>query len=581
MPRSHLTSLRISSALIDACLKEPYNLNRFLKDVLAGVTVGIISIPLAMALAMASGVPPQYGLYTATLGGFIVALTGGSRFSISGPTAAFVVILYPVSKQFGLGGLLTATFLAGILLIGMAVARLGRLIEYIPGSVTLGFTSGIAVVIATLQVKDFLGLSLASQPESYVERVWSLVMAMPTIHWPTVLVASLTLLVLLIWRKLNISFPGHLPAILVGTASAMVLSYYGFEVDTIGTRFTYELPNGLIGQGIPSQFPSFTWPWKMPGSSGEPIVWSWQTIQALLPAAFSIAMLGAIESLLCAVVLDNMTGRRHHANGELLGLGLGNMVVPFFGGIAATAAIARSVANFKAKAESPVSAMIHALFVLIGLLCLAPVLAYLPIASMAALLVVVAWNIAELHKVIDLAKKAPLGDILVLGLCFSLTVLFDMVIAISVGMVLASFLFMREIARMTRVSDITMNPKYLQQSISPYWAVYRINGPLFFAAADRIFAELSQICMEKKGIILYFGEVSLIDAGGLSALQRFIDQCRRHQTKVVITDLQFQPLRTLAKAHIEAVPGELMFAQTLSELLNQNDESITSKASAA
>jgi sulfate permease, SulP family len=568
MSRTHLTSFRICSALIDACIKERYGFKRFSKDILAGITVGIIAIPLAMALAIASGVPPQYGLYTAILGGFIVALTGGSRFSISGPTAAFVVILYPVSKQFGLGGLLTATFLAGLILIGMSIARLGRLIEYIPGSVTLGFTAGIAVVIATLQVPDFLGLSL-TDADTYIERVLNLVTALPSIYWPSLLVGSLTLSVLLLWPRLKLVFPGHLPAILIGVACSFVLMHYGFEVDTIGQRFTYHLSNGEVGQGIPPYFPKFDWPWTMPGPDGKAVIWSWHTIQALLPAAFSIAMLGAIESLLCAVVLDGMTGRRHHANGELLGLGIGNVIVPFFGGIAVTAAIARSVANFKAKAESPVSGMVHALFVLLALLCLAPVLAYLPMASMAGLLLMVAWNIAESHKIVALAQRAPIGDILIFALCFSLTVMFDMVIAISVGIVLASFFFMKDIANMTKVVDVTIHPKFVSQPIPANWAVYRINGPLFFAAADKVFSALSLLCAEKKGVILYLAEVSLIDAGGLSALERFIEECRRHKTSLVITDLQFQPLKTLAKAKIKAIEGELTFSSTLQDAISQ------------
>src|SRR5690606_7844568 len=259
----------------------------------------------------------------------------------------------------------------------------------------------------------------------------------------------------------------------------------------IGSRFTYMLADGSSGHGIPAVLPHFLWPWQQPGPDGMPLDWSLATLRALLPAAFSIAMLGAIESLLCAVVLDNMTGTRHHANSELLGQGIGNLVVPFFGGITATAAIARSAVNYRAGAQSPVASMIHALFVMAGLLALAPALSYLPMASLAALLLLVAWNMSEAHKVAGLVRKAPWGDVLVLLACLSLTVLFDMVVAITTGIVLASLLFMRDVSEMTRVSDISSSR---QQGLSgqldevpPGWTVFKIRGPLFFAAADRVF----------------------------------------------------------------------------------------------
>ena len=381
--RAHLFSLRIGHALRESCLQERYSRQRLLKDVLAGVTVGIIAIPLAMALAIASGVAPQYGLYTAIIAGFVIALTGGSRLSISGPTAAFVVILYPIAQQYGLGGLLLATVMSGVILVGMALVRLGRLIEYIPEPVTLGFTGGIAVVIATLQLKDFLGLNLTALPEHYVGKVTALVSAFPEAHLPSLAVALLTLAIMLLWPRFKTGVPAHLPAVILASVITLLLNRQGMDIATISSQFSYLLPDGSSGQGIPPVLPEWIWPWLQPGPGGSELTLSWALLRDLLPAAFAIAMLGAIESLLCAVVLDGMTGKRHSANSELLGQGIGNIIAPFFGGITATAAIARSAANVKAGAESPVAAMVHALVVLAGLVLLAPMLAYLPMPAMA------------------------------------------------------------------------------------------------------------------------------------------------------------------------------------------------------
>lgn len=569
--RAHLTTLRFASALRQACLEEPYGRRRLLRDLPAGITVGIIAIPLSMALAVASGVAPQYGLYTAMIAGLIIPLTGGSRFSISGPTAAFVVILQPVTQQFGLGGLLLASFMAGLMLIGMALARLGRLIEYIPESVTLGFTGGIAIVIATLQVKDFFGLPLQELPEFWPRKIEALASALPSLHWPELLVGLVTLAVMLLWKRLNVTLTGHLPAVVAGVATALLLGHYGHEVASIGSRFDFTLPDGTRGQGIPPVFPHFQLPWSWQTPSGESLL-SLATLRELLPAAFSIAMLGAIESLLCAVVLDGMTGRRHNANGELLGQGLGNVVVPFFGGFAATAAIARSAANYRAGAASPMSGVIHAFVVMAAILFLAKWLSFLPMASMAALLLMVAWNMSEAPKIVALVKKAPREDILVLATCLSLTVLFDMVIAIAVGIVLASLLFMKQLAAMTKVVDVTGHPKLVDRALPEGWRILKINGPLFFAAAERVFAELRREAEDMRGVILYMDGVSLLDAGGLSAFLKFVEDMNAVGTKVVVADLQFQPLRTLARATVEPVPGQLRFTATLAEAVDAVDE---------
>lgn len=567
--RAHLFSLRLAHALREACFDERYSSRRFGRDLLAGITVGIIAIPLAMALAIASGVPPQYGLYTAFIAGFIIALTGGSRFSISGPTAAFVVILYPIAQTYGLGGLLLASLMSGLLLLLMAFMRLGRFIEYIPEAVTLGFTGGIAVVIATLQLRDFFGLDIEQMPEYYWDKLAAVWQALPGLDGLTTLVAAATLAVMLLWPRLRTPVPPHLPAVIIGSLLAVVLNASGASIDTIGSRFSYLLADGTTGAGIPPFLPEFAWPWERPDASGKPLGISWDMVVELLPAAFAIAMLGAIESLLCAVVLDGMTGKRHSANSELLGQGIGNVITPFFGGITATAAIARSAANYRAGAESPVAAMVHALVVLLALVSLAPLLAYLPMAAMAALLMMVAWNMSEAPKSVHLIKKAPRSDILVFITCFSLTVVLDMVIAITTGILLAAVLFMREMAQMTRVTDITDSKRLAQTKLPPGWQVFKINGPLFFAAADRVFGDLAQLSASARGLVLNMDGVTILDAGGLSALTRLIDTCRRDGTRVVIADLQFQPLRTLARAGVRPEKGVVSFHPTLEEAINE------------
>jgi SulP family sulfate permease len=337
------------SAIIEACWKEKYSLARFTRDLIAGVTVGIIAIPLAMAWPLVAALRRNTALYRRCRR-YRHRTDRGSRYSVSGPTAAFVVILYPVSQQFGLGGLLVATLMSGVFLILFGLARFGRLIEYIPVSVTLGFTSGIGITIGTMQIKDFLGLQVAHMPEHYLQKVGALAMALPSINLGDAAIGVVTLGTLILWPRLRIRLPGHLPALLAGCAVMAVVNLVGGHVATIGSQFHYVLADGSQGNGIPQLLPQLVLPWDLPGSS---FTLSWASLQALLPAAFSMALLGAIESLLCAVVLDGMTGTRHKANSELIGQGLGNIVAPFFGGITATAAIARSAANVRAGGIVP------------------------------------------------------------------------------------------------------------------------------------------------------------------------------------------------------------------------------------
>ena len=530
---------------------EGYGKQKLIKDIIAGLTVGVIAIPLSMALAIASGVPPQHGLYTAIVAGIVIALTGGSRFNISGPTAAFVVILYPVTQQFGLSGLLMATLLSGIILVIMALSRLGRLIEF---------------TIGTLQIKDFLGLDIAQMPPHYIEKVQTILTALPTINWEDTAVGVVTLFVLTQWHKLRLPVPGHLPAVIIGTLMALALGQFGFSVETIGTAFQYTLSDGTTGHGIPNVLPEFALPWNIPNAQGEVINWNFDRIQDILPAAFSMAVLGAIESLLCAVILDNMTDTKHHSNNELLAQGLGNIISPFLGGITATAAIARSAANVKSGAVSPIASVIHALLVLFSLLFFANALSYLPLSSMAALLLMVAWHMANVPEIIRLARRSTKNEIAVLFTCLILTVLFDMVIAISVGVLLASLLFIRTIAEMTKAIEQPA-PEDLNDVLA-----YRISGPLFFAAADKLFADLHDKTVhtdhEIKHIVLQCDAVTVLDTGGIHALTHFVQHMLPHQ-QIYLCNMQFQPLRMLVKSNSVPELQKINYGSDLQDVFNK------------
>ena len=567
--RAHLFSLQLGHALRATVNRQYYSTGKFAQDLLAGLTVGIISIPLSMALAIGCGVAPQYGLYSAIVGSVVIALTGGSRFSVAGPTAVFVVLLYPIVQQYGLAGLLLTTMLSGLFLVLMAVFRCGRFIEYIPAPVTLGFTAGIAVLMATLQLNDLLGLALTDMPGHYWQQVNLIGSKLVDIDLASVVVAVFTLLVLWCWPKLKTVFSAHVPAVIAGSLLAILLSHFGWDVATIGSRFHYIFADGSIGSGIPSTLPNWQWPWARDSGEGYDLRLSWKLLSELLPVAFAIAILTAIESLVCAVVLDGMTGKRHSANSELLGLGIGNIVVPFFGGITASAALARSIANVKAGAQSPIAAVVHGVVVLVALLYLAPILAQLPMPTMAALLLGVAWDMLQVDTVKRFIKTAPRSDLWVFFICFSFTVLFDMVLAITAGILLATLLFMKEIADMVKVTDITSNRRLIPETIPAGWRVFKINGPLFFAAADRVFAELAQQTRQVDGIVLYLDGVPLLDAGGLSAMEQFIKHCQIYNTQVIFCDLQFQPLKTLARAGVKPIGGVTSYSPTLHHALQQ------------
>ncbi len=561
LDKKMLLAIKPFSALRDS-FRQGYTRKDLMRDLIAGITVGIIAIPLSMALAIASGVAPQHGLYTAIVAGIVIALLGGSRFNISGPTAAFVVILYPITQQFGLSGLLMATLLSGIILVFLGLFRLGRVIEYIPLPVTLGFTCGIGIVIATLQIKDFLGLTITEMPQHYVDKVQTIFHALPSTNYADLAVGVITLIVLTQWYRLRLPVPGHLPAVILGTLVALLFAHFGHNVATIGSSFSYVLPDGTTGQGIPNVLPEFHFPWNIPTQQGETMAWDFDSVQDLLPAAFSMAVLGAIESLLSAVVLDNMTNTKHHSNNELMAQGVGNIVAPFAGGITATAAIARSTANVKSGAVSPLASVFHSLLVLGAVLFFAGALSYLPLSSMAALLLVVAWNMANVGPIIQLVRRSGKNEIAVLFTCIILTVVFDMVIAITVGVLLASLMFIRTLAEMTKPTELA-HPEDLDDVL-----VYRISGPLFFAAADNLFSDLHERTVhtdhEIKHIVLQCDTVTVLDAGGVYALMRFVHHMLPHQT-LYMCNMQFQPLRAIVKAKDAPEIKAIMFSSTLEQ----------------
>ncbi len=544
----------------------PFTLERLRADLLAGLTIGVIALPLSLALAIASGVAPQHGLYTAIIAGIVISLTGGSRLNVSGPTAAFVVILVPITIKFGLGGLLLSGLMAGLILMAMGLARLGTLVQVVPYPVIIGFTSGIAVVLATLQLKDLLGLGVLPMAEDYLDSVATLVKAMPRFHWTDLAVGLITLAVLIGWSYRKSRIPGHLIALLVGTASAWLLSTIdaSFTVETLGSRFSYTL-NGVTGHGIPPVLPALVWPWDFPGADGQPIGFSFALFKSLLSAAFAIAILGALESLLCATVADGMAGTRHDPNDELVGQGIGNIVAPFFGGIPATAALARTAANVRSGAVSPLSAVVHGLFILTAILLLAPWLAWLPMASMAALLLVVAWNMGEIRHFGRIVRIAPRSDVLTLLTCFILTVLFNMEIAVGVGMSLAALLFVRRSIELTGARLMESHEHPHTSTLPPSIVLYDINGPLFFGAAQKALSGLTQLRHDIKVVILDMSDVSMMDVTGLVALESIVATLHKKHIMLIFANLVPRIRHKLRNAGIQEQNGIVQFVSTLDE----------------
>lgn len=544
-------------------LAKGYGASELRADVLAGIVVGIVALPLSMALAIGVGVPPQHGLYTAIFAGASVALLGGCKFQVTGPTAAFIVILAPIVSEHGLSGLLTAGFMAGLMLLGMGAARLGSLIKFIPYPVTTGFTTGIATVIATLQIKDVLGLAVPRMPEHYVDKVAALWQARGSARGPELAVAGATLALLLIVPRITKRIPAPLIAISAVTvvATALHAAAPSLSVVTIGSRF-HTVVGGVEVAGIPSVLPSPAFPW----GSGL----SWAMVRELLPAAFAIAMLGAIESLLSAVIADGMTGTRHDPNSELFALGVGNLLAPVFGGIAATGALARTATNIRAGARSPLASVTHALVVLLAMVVLAPLVAYVPMASLAALLLLVAWNMSEIRHFARVLKIAPKSDVIVLMTCFLLTVFFDMVVAVSAGVVLAAMLFMRRMAEITG-TRLTLDNTAESGAVAlpPGVGYYEVNGALFFGAAQNAMEALHASDGDTFSVlVLDLGRVPVIDATGFVALESAIEALVRRKKRVILAGPLPSPRSIFEKANLRGKHASLHVAEDLAAALD-------------
>ncbi|MCB9683373.1 MAG: C4-dicarboxylic acid transporter DauA [Alphaproteobacteria bacterium] len=526
-------------------LREGYTTDDLRADVLSGLVVGVVAVPLSMALAVAVGAPPQHGLYTAVVSGGLIALLGGSRVQVSGPTAAFVVILAPIVEQHGLAGLFVATAMAGVMLVAMGLGGLGKLVAAMPSPVITGFTAGIGVVIATLQIKDLLGLTPGPMGGHWHDKVIGTVEALPTIAWPDAVVGLATFALLVAWPRISRRVPGPLVALALAGVAAVVLHGQGVDLITLRSRFSWVDDAGVSHAGIPSMMPRFAVPWAPHGLPG--LAGGFDAVQALVPAAVAIAMLGAIESLLSAVIADGMTGRKTDPDAELVAQGVGNLVGPFFGGIAATGALARTATNVRSGGRTPVAAVVHAFVVLAAIVVLAPLLGWLPMSALAALLLLIAWNMSEARHFVHTLRAAPRSDVMVMVTCFVLTVVFDMVIAVGVGLALAALLFIKRMADVAevRVLDGTTS---VHADPGDDVLIYEIAGPLFFGAAARAMGTLRQVDRRVRKVVLDLSAVPVIDETGIANLRAVLGDLEAVGTEVVTVGLQTQPRRALARA---------------------------------
>lgn len=535
---------------------QSYTREQFVRDVTAGVIVGVVALPLAIAFAIASGVSPEKGLWTAIVAGFIISALGGSRVQIGGPTGAFIVIVYGIVQEHGVDGLTIATVMAGLILVALGVARLGAAIKFIPHPVTIGFTSGIAVVIFSSQVKDYFGLEMGEVPAHFLEKWSAYGTALPTVNWAALGIAALATTIIVAWPRLSRRIPAPLVALLATTVLAQAM---GLDVETIGSRF------GEISASLPSP--------SLPRVSLDVVV-------ALLPAAFAIALLGGIESLLSAVVADGMIGTRHRSNMELVAQGVANVVTPFFGGIPATGAIARTATNVKNGGRTPVAGIVHAITLLAITVFVGRWAALIPMATLAAILVIVAYHMSEWRSFSSEVRGAPRSDVVVLLVTFGLTVLVDLVVAIEVGMVLAAFLFMTRMAEVTNVSVVARELHDREEDESDAFAlkrrqvpagvvVYEIDGPFFFGAAEKFRETLGQVATRPKVLIVRLRKVPAMDSTGVHALRQVIRQATRDGVLVLLSGVHAQPLVVLERAGVLDDLGADAVFSDVDEALNR------------
>jgi len=536
-----------------------YTRDQFFTDVVAGVIVGIVALPLAIAFAIASGVSPERGLFTAIVAGFLISALGGSRVQIGGPTGAFVVIVYAIVQRYGVDGLAAATLLAGVILAGFGLARLGGAIKFIPYPVTIGFTSGIALIIFSGEVKDFLGLRMGTVPPEFVEKWRAFGGHLVTMNPWAVSVSVLTLAIIVAWPRFNRRIPSPFVALIVTTALVQLLH---LPVETIGTRF------GVINAALPRPaLPAITL----------------AQLPALMGPAFTIALLGAVESLLSAVVSDGMIGGRHRSNMELVAQGVANIASPLFGGIPATGAIARTATNVKNGGRTPVAGITHSVTLLLIALFFGRWAGLIPMATLAGILVVVAYSMSEWRTFVN-EFRAPKSDVAVLLTTFLLTVFWDLTVAIEVGMVLAAFLFMRRMAEVTNISALThefqdpvndfeTDPNAVRRRVVPAGVeVYEITGPFFFGAAETFKDRLGRIAVRPKVLILRMRHVPAIDSTGLHALRDLVHRSRHDGSLVILSDVHAQPVVALERSGMYDELGEENIHGNIDDALNRARE---------
>jgi SulP family sulfate permease len=537
-----------------------YNRSQFRSDLAAGVIVGVVALPLAIAFAIASGVTPDRGLYTAIIAGFLISALGGSRVQIGGPTGAFVVIVYGIVQKYGIDGLIVATIMAGIILVILGVAKLGSAIKFIPHPVVVGFTSGIAVIIFSSQMRDFLGLRMGDLPVEFIPKWQAIASNLNSINPQAFGVALASLLIMVLWPRVSHRIPSPFVALIAATVAVRL---FNIPVETIGTRF------GAISATLPHLI--------VPHVSLEQVT-------ALVAPAFTIALLAAVESLLSAVVADGMIGGRHRSNMELIAQGVANIVAPMFGGMPATGAIARTATNVKNGGRTPVAGMIHALTLLLITLFFGRWAGQIPLATLAAILVVVSYHMSE-WRTFRSELTAPKSDVAVLLTTFSLTVIVDLTVAIEVGMVLAAFLFMRRMAEVTNVSIVTRelaegnenddddDPNSVRRrEVPPGVEVFEISGPFFFGAAEQFKDTLGQIAKKPKILIIRMRDVPAIDSTGLHALHELARRCKHDGTLLLLADVHAQPMFALVRSDMLAELGEENLFGNLDDALDRARE---------
>ena len=527
-----------------------YNGGQLIKDIVAGIIVAIIALPLSIALALASGVEPACGVYTAIFAGFMVSLFGGSRVQIAGPTAAFATVVAGIVATNGMSGLIIATLLAGIFLVLMGVFKLGSLIKFIPNTITIGFTAGIAVTILIGQIKDFLGITYSAgvKPIEAIEKIEANIQHISTFSWQSLVVGLISLAILIIYPKIDKKLPPSLIAVVVGALLVKFIPIFDSGVFTIGDLYT-----------IPSGLPPFT--------LGE-LDFSFSTISAVLPSAFTIAILAAIESLLSCVVADTMVNSKHNPNAELVAQGIGNVCSVMFGGIPATGAIARTAANAKNGGRTPIAGMVHAVVLFLVLIFFMPYAALIPMPTIAAILFVVAYNMSEWRHFVSIIKTAPKSDIIVMILTFILTVVFDLVVAIEVGMILAAMLFMKRMSEETKVDSwkYTEDEDALElKAVPKNVRVYEITGPLFFGAAEKIldikFKEYTNV------LILRMRGVNAIDSTAMGSLERLYEKCQKRGISLILSHVNEQPMSVMQKSHFVSKVGKENFCDHIDDAL--------------